>query len=115
MKLYGGLRQLNATPRCDIQGATVREILDTLTRDNTRLRAAQPAYIETNAQRILRISRLGQTWRAANAALENVGSEQAAQFLNARRKNAKKIRGTTGARMLRQEGCANGPTSDIIH
>ncbi len=40
VKLYGGLRRLSTTPRCEVQGASVREILDALTRDNARLRAA---------------------------------------------------------------------------
>lgn len=40
VKLYGNLRRLNASSHCEVQGATVREILDALTRDNARLRAA---------------------------------------------------------------------------
>jgi molybdopterin synthase sulfur carrier subunit len=40
VKLYGNLRRLSATPRGIVHGTTVREVLDALTRDNARLRAA---------------------------------------------------------------------------
>ena len=63
VKLYGGLRQLNATPRVDIQGATVREILDALTRDNARLRAA--LFHENALAEHVRITRNGHDIRHA--------------------------------------------------
>lgn len=40
VKLYGNLRRMTAHPRCAVQGANVREILDALVRDNARLRGA---------------------------------------------------------------------------
>lgn len=38
VKLYGSLRRLATQPRAVVHGATVREVLDALTRDNVQLR-----------------------------------------------------------------------------
>ena len=40
VKFYGNLRRMTTQSRCVVKGASVREILDALTRDNARLRDA---------------------------------------------------------------------------
>jgi molybdopterin synthase sulfur carrier subunit len=63
VKLYGNLRRLSATPHCVVQGATVREILDALARDNARLRAA--LFHDDALAEHIRITRNGRDIRHA--------------------------------------------------
>jgi molybdopterin synthase sulfur carrier subunit len=61
VKLYGSLRRMTTQPRCVVQGATVREILDALTRDSAPLREA--LFQDDALQEHVRITRNGRDIR----------------------------------------------------